>query len=103
NILRPGGYAKVRGSSRIKKDALLIPQRAVTELQGSYQVALVDGGNKVSIRTVEVGERIGSQWIIDKGLKPGERIVAEGAQKVRPGMLVNPKPYAPGTTETKER
>src|SRR3989449_1264350 len=77
NILRPGGYAKVRGSSRIKKDALLIPQRAVTELQGSYQVALVDGGNKVSIRTVEVGERIGSQWIIDKGLKPGERIVAE--------------------------
>ncbi len=103
NILRPGGYAKVRGSSRIKKDALLIPQRAVTELQGSYQVALVDGGNKVSIRTVEVGERIGSQWIIDKGLKPGERIVAEGTQKVRPGMLVNPKPYAPGTTETKER
>src|SRR6266849_6446942 len=103
NILRPGGYAKVRGSSRIKKDALIIPQRAVTELQGSYQVALVDGGNKVSIRTVEVGERIGSQWIIDKGLKPGERIVAEGTQKVRPGMLVNPKPYAPGTTETKER
>src|SRR5467141_2724253 len=103
NILRPGGYAKVRGSSRIKKDALLIPQRAVTELQGSYQVALVDGGNKVSIRTVEVGERIGSQWIIDKGLKPGERIVAEGAQKLRPGMQVYPKPFVAEMAETKGR
>jgi RND family efflux transporter MFP subunit len=98
NILRPGGYAKVRGSSRIQKGALLIPQRAVSELQGSFQVGVVNSDNKVSIQTVEVGERIGSQWIIQKGLKPGERVVAEGLQKVRSGMQVNPKPFAVGTT-----
>jgi RND family efflux transporter MFP subunit len=103
NILRPGGYGKVRASSRMKKDALLIPQRAVTELQGSYQAAVVEGENKVSIRTVEIGDRVGTQWIIEKGLKPGERVVAEGTQKVRPGMLVNPKPYAPEGAQTKER
>ncbi len=98
NILRPGGYAKVRGSSRIQRGALLIPQRAVSELQGSFQVGVVNSDNKVSIQTVEVGERIGSQWIIQKGLKPGERVVAEGLQKVRSGMQVNPKPFAVGTT-----
>src|SRR5712692_1704072 len=103
NILRPGGYGKVRASSRFKKDALLIPQRAVSELQGGYQVALVDGENKVSIQTVETGERVGTQWIIEKGLKPGARVVAEGTQKVRPGMVVNPKPYAPEAAQTKER
>src|SRR5713226_2004260 len=101
NILRPGGYGKVRASSRFKKDALLIPQRAVSELQGSYQVALVDGENKVSIQTVETGERVGTQWIIEKGLKPGARVVAEGTQKVPPGMVVNPKPYAPEAAQTK--
>jgi RND family efflux transporter MFP subunit len=97
NILRPGGYAKVRASSRMHKGALLVPQRAVAELQGSFQVGVVDSGNKVSIQTVEVGERIGSLWIIQKGLKPGERVVAEGLQKVRSGMQVNPKPFAPKT------
>src|SRR5712692_2349421 len=98
NILRPGGYAKVRASSRMHKGALLVPQRAVAELQGSFQVGIVNSDNKVSIQTVEVGERIGSQWIIQKGLKPGERVVAEGLQKLRTGMQVNPKPFAVGTT-----
>jgi RND family efflux transporter MFP subunit len=93
NILRPGGYGRVRAATRIESGALVIPQRAVTELQGSYQVAVVDAENKVSIRTVTPGDRTGSDWIITNGLKAGERVVAEGAQKVRPGAQVNPKPY----------
>jgi RND family efflux transporter MFP subunit len=94
NILRPGGYGRVRTAVRVQKDALLVPQRAVSELQGAYQVAVVDAQNKVSIRTVQVGDRVGTQWIVADGLKPGERVVAEGVQKVRPGMQVNPKPFA---------
>jgi membrane fusion protein (multidrug efflux system) len=93
NILRPGGYGKVRAAVRLQQDALLVPQRAVSELQGSYQVATVDDKNKVSIRAVKVGDRVDSQWIIADGLKPGERVIAEGIQKVRPGMQVNPKPF----------
>jgi membrane fusion protein (multidrug efflux system) len=94
NILRPGGYGKVRAAIRLQRDALLVPQRAVSELQGGYQVAAVDDANKVSIRPVKVGDRVGNQWIIAEGLKPGERVIAEGVQKVRPGMQVNPKPFA---------
>jgi RND family efflux transporter MFP subunit len=94
NILRPGGYGKVRAAIRVQQDALLVPQRAVSELQGGYQVAALDNENKVSIRTVKVGDRVGAQWIITDGLKRGERVVAEGVQKVRTGMLVNPKPFA---------
>ncbi len=103
NILRPGGYGRIRTAVRIQKDALLVPQRAVTELQGGYQVAVVDAENKVSIRTVKVGDRVGSQWIIAEGLKPGERVVAEGVQKVRPGAQVNPKPYVPDKTMAEDR
>jgi len=103
NILRPGGYGRIRTAVRIQKDALLVPQRAVTELQGGYQVAVVDAENKVSIRTVKVGDRVGSQWIIAEGLKPGERVVAEGVQKVRPGAQVNPKPYVPDKAMAEER
>jgi multidrug efflux pump subunit AcrA (membrane-fusion protein) len=94
NLLRPGQYGRVRSTLKTKDGALLIPQRAVTELQGTYQVAVVDNGNKISIRNVKPSDRVGAQWIIDEGLKPGERVVAEGVQKVRPGMIVNPKPYA---------
>jgi membrane fusion protein, multidrug efflux system len=93
NILRPGGYGKVRAAVRTQQGALLVPQRAVSELQGSYQVAVVDAENKVSIRTVKVGDRVGADWIITDGLNPGERVVAEGVQKVAPGAQVNPKPY----------
>jgi membrane fusion protein (multidrug efflux system) len=100
NILRPGGYGKVRAVIRVQQDALLVPQRAVAELQGGYQVAAVDEENKVSIRTVKVGDRVGTQWIIADGLKRGERVVVEGVQKVRPGMQVNPKPF---TAESKGR
>jgi membrane fusion protein (multidrug efflux system) len=93
NILRPGQFARVRAITATKKGALLVPQRAVTELQGSYQVAVVGQDNKVSIRPVKVGERVDTQWIIDQGLKPGERVVAEGIQRVSAGMTVNPKPF----------
>ena len=94
NILRPGGYGKVRTAVRVQRDALLVPQRAVSELQGGYQVAAIDGENRVSVRAVKVGDRVGANWIIADGLKRGERVVAEGVQKVRPGMQVNPKPFA---------
>ena len=79
----------------------LVPQRAVSELQGSYQVAVVDSDNKVSIQTVKIGERAGAMWIIEGGLKPGERVVAEGVQKVLPGAQVNPKPFAASAAEMK--
>jgi RND family efflux transporter MFP subunit len=94
NILRPGQYAKVRAVIGTKQSALLIPQRAVTELQGNYQVAVVDQQNKVSIATVKPGDRVGNMWVIDEGLKPGDRVVAEGVQKVGPGATVvsNPAP-----------
>jgi membrane fusion protein (multidrug efflux system) len=85
----------VRAIIKTIKGALLIPQRAVTELQGSFQVAVVGNDNKVSIRQVKIGERSGSMWIIEEGLKPGERVVAEGTQKVRPDLVVDPKPFAP--------
>jgi len=97
NLLRPGQYGRVRTSLRTKDGALLIPQRAVTEMQGTFQVAVVDTGNKISIRNVKTSDRIGSLWIVDEGLKPGERVIAEGVQKVRAGMVVSPKPY---TAET---
>ena len=78
-----------------REAALLVPQRAVTEMQGSYQAAVVDNENKVEIRTVKVGERTGSMWIIDEGLKAGETIVVEGTQRVRAGTTITPKPYTP--------
>jgi RND family efflux transporter MFP subunit len=93
NILRPGGYGKVRAVIRVQQNALLVPQRAVSELQGGYQVAVVDDQNKVNIRTVQVGDRVGNQWVIAEGLKQGERVVAEGIQKVRSGMQVIPNPF----------
>jgi RND family efflux transporter MFP subunit len=102
NILRPGGYGKVRAVIRQQQGALLVPQRAVSELQGGYQVAVVDADNKVNIRTVTVGDRIGTQWVIADGLKPGEKVVAEGVQKVRPGAQVNPKPF-PAQAQAQDR
>jgi len=92
NVLRPGEYARIRTIIATRRGALLVPQKAVSELQGNYQVAVVGSDNKVQIRPVKVGERAGPDWIIEQGLKPGERVVAEGVQKVRGGMAVNPKP-----------
>jgi len=88
-LLRPGGYGRVRLSVRTAPGAMLIPQRAVTELQGSYQVAVVSADNKVSIRPVTVGDRVGSLWIVTDGLKAGERVIVEGLLKVRDGAVVN--------------
>ena len=93
NILRPGQFARVRAQLRTKRDALLVPQRAVTELQGSFQVAVVGPDNKVDIRPVKVAERLGGLWMIDEGLKPGEQVVVEGLQKVKQGTVVSPTAY----------
>ncbi len=93
NILRPGQYAKVRALMKTDKGALMVPQRAVSDLQGIYQVAVVEGDNTVKIRNVKVGERFEGFWVIQEGLKAGERVVVEGTQKVREGVKVNPKPY----------
>ncbi len=95
NLLRPGQYAKVRALLGTEKGALLVPQRAVGELQGRYQVAVLEADNTVRIRGVTAGERIDNLWVIREGLKPGDRVVAEGTQKVGNGAKVTPKPYAP--------
>ncbi len=95
NLLRPGQFAKVRALMKTEKGAILVPQRAVGELQGSYQVAVVDADNTVRIRGVTVGERIGNLWVIREGLKAGDRVVAEGTQKVGNGVKVTPKPFTP--------
>ncbi len=94
NILRPGQYAKIRVAAETRKGAMLVPQQAVQQLQGSNQVAVVGADNKVDIRAVKVGEQVGNLWIITQGLKPGERVVVEGVQKVKAGMAVNPKSSA---------
>jgi len=88
NLLRPGGYGRVRASAKTQNGALLVPQRAVIELQGSQQVAVVGSDDKISIRPVTVGERIGNLWIVTEGLKAGERVVVEGLMKVRDGTPV---------------
>ena len=90
NILRPGGYAKVRAVIRLERGAVLVPQRAVSQLQGGYQVAVVGSENKVVIRTVRIGEAFGADQIVTEGLNTGDRVIAEGIQKVRVGMVVNP-------------
>ncbi len=94
NFLRPGQYGRVRVAISILKDALLVPQRAVMEIQGKYMVAVVGADNKAEIRPVKPGERIDNLWVILEGLKPGESVVVEGIQKVRQGMPVTPKAYA---------
>jgi membrane fusion protein (multidrug efflux system) len=90
-IVRPGQYARVRAAVDLKKGAILVPQRAVSELQGIYNVAVVGGDDAVEIRMVTQGQRIGNLWVIDAGLKAGERVVVEGLQKVRPGVKVKPE------------
>jgi RND family efflux transporter MFP subunit len=92
HLLRPGQYAKVYAATDVRKGAILVPQRAVSELQGSFQVAVIGPGDKVEIRPVEAGDRIGKLWIVEKGVRPGERVVVEGLQKARPGIVVDPKP-----------
>ena len=94
NVLRPGQYGRVRAITANRNAALLVPQRAVIELQGSYQVAVIGSGNHVEFRSVKVGDRIDSMSIIEDGLKSGETVIVEGLQKVKPGVVVNPKSLA---------
>jgi membrane fusion protein (multidrug efflux system) len=93
NLLRPGMFSRVRAEMGIKKGALVIPQQAVSEVQGRYLVAVVSPENKVSIKPVKVGQRFGQLWVVEEGLQAGEKVVAEGIQKVREGIVVNPKPF----------
>jgi len=99
NLLRPGQFGLVRTTVRTQRDAILVPQRAVIETQGLYQVMIVEAGDKVGARPIKVGDRIGSDWIVTSGLSAGETILVEGQQKVRPGMVVHPKPYVPSSQE----
>ncbi len=92
-ILRPGGFGRIRIQIGTQPNALLIPQRAVNEVQGEYQVVVLDKENRAEFRSVEVGDRIGDQWIVTKGLQNGERVVVEGFQKLRNGVPVAAKPY----------
>jgi membrane fusion protein (multidrug efflux system) len=93
NVLRPGQFAKVQALIDTQQGAPLIPQRAVNEIQGRYQVAVVGPDNKVDLRWVKMGERLGSLWVVEEGLKPGEQVIVEGLQKVKAGMPVTAKPY----------
>jgi len=93
NILRPGEYGRVRAAIQVQKDALLVPQRAILDLQGAQEIAVVDADNKVTIRPVTVGDTVGNMWIVREGVKPGERVVVEGLQKVRTGTIVDPEPF----------
>jgi RND family efflux transporter MFP subunit len=93
NILRPGQYGKIRAVTLILKGALVVPQRAVSQLQGADQVAVVGTDNKISIRTVRTGERVDSMWVISSGVMAGDRVVAEGTQKVKDGSSVIPIPF----------
>lgn len=95
NILRPGQFGRVRAPGDVRSGALLVPQRAVSELQGSYQVAVVGNDSKVNIRPVKVGERVDTMWILESGVKPGELVIVEGLQKVRDGSTVKIKQTAP--------
>ncbi len=95
NLLRPGQYGKVRVAVDVRKGAILVPQRAVNELQGSYQVAVVGADNTATIKVVTMGPRDGAMWVVEKGLNPGDRIVVEGIQRVRSGVKVAPKEAAP--------
>ena len=95
NILRPGQFGNVRFVADMKKGAMVIPQEAVNELQGSYQVAVVGNDNKVSIRPVKMGERIGAMWEVTEGLKPGDKVVVQGLQKAREGSTVTVKDWTP--------
>jgi len=101
-MLRPGQYGRVRAETGVRGDALLVPQRAVSELQGSFQVRVVSADNTVSTRTVKVGERVGSRWIVAEGLQPGTRVVVEGAP-THDGSVVDARPFTPPAGANEDR
>lgn len=93
NILRPGQFGRVRAVTEERRDALLVPQRSVSEVQGIYQVGVVGADNKVAIRAVKPGPQFGDMWVIDSGLQPGDKVIVDGLQRIRDGMIVSPTPY----------
>ena len=99
NLLRPGQYGKIRAETALDKGALLVPQRAVNELQGGYQVAVIGADDKADVRNVQAGQRIGNLWVIDRGLNPAERVVVEGFSRVKTGAVVNPKEAPPAAAQ----
>jgi membrane fusion protein (multidrug efflux system) len=103
NLLRPGQFGRVKAETEVRHNALLIPQRAVNELQGSYQVAVVDSGNVVQIRSVALGPQLGSDLIITSGINPNERVVTEGVSKLKDGMRVSPQPTTVAATVTQQK
>ena len=103
NILRPGQYARVRAATSIQENALLVPQRAVNQLQGLYRVAVVGSDNKVSIRTITPGPTVGQMWVVQDGLKAGETVLVDGTQRVNSGTMVRPRPFiATGAAESQD-
>jgi membrane fusion protein, multidrug efflux system len=100
HILRPGQFAKVKAALVVREGALLVPQRAVSELQGGFRVAVVGADGKAEFRTVELGARVGDLWVVEKGLKLGENVIVAGLQYVRPGMAVTAKPVPPADEHT---
>jgi membrane fusion protein (multidrug efflux system) len=103
NLLRPGQFGRIKAETEVRHDALLIPQRAVNELQGSYQVAVVDSNNTVQIRSVALGPQLGSDLIITSGINPKERVVTEGVSKLKDGMRVSPQPTTVAATVTQKK
>jgi RND family efflux transporter MFP subunit len=103
NLLRPGQFGRIKAETEVRHDALLIPQRAVNELQGSYQVAVVDSNNTVQVRNVALGPQLGSDLIITSGINPNERVVTEGVSKLKDGMRVSPQPTTAAATVTQQK
>lgn len=93
NVLRPGQYARIRAVTEERKDALLVPQRAIAELQGIYQVGVVGPDNKVAIKAVKLGPQFADMWIVDSGLAAGDSVVVDGLQRLRNGMVVAPTQF----------
>jgi membrane fusion protein (multidrug efflux system) len=98
-VLRPGGFGRVRFQTSMNEGALLVPQAAVIQVQSMYQIAVVNPGNKAGFRIVQVGDRVGTDWIITEGLKPGDQVIVQGYMKVREGTPVIPKPFVAATAE----
>jgi RND family efflux transporter MFP subunit len=103
NLLRPGQFGRIKAETEVRHDALLIPQRAVNELQGSYQVAVIGSDNIVQIRSVVLGPQLGSDLIITSGIKPNERVVTEGVSKLKDGMRVSPQLTTVASTVTQKK
>ena len=103
NLLRPGQFGRVKAETEVRRNALLIPQRAVNELQGSYQVAVVDSNNTLRIRSVALGPQLGSDLIVTSGINPNERVVTEGVSKLKDGTRVSPQPTTAATTVTQQK